>query len=1284
MVQSFSNLLSDYRSRSRTPDGSGPLTTVQLANQMERASGLKVDPKEIEEWQAGAPPGPDQRDLVLALIQTLRESGAVDDMNQADELLQAAGQKPLSEEEGRRLFFVLSGAVKFGSSQSVQTKNVEIPIAQQVLEKEEPMGVEIGEIRSESEPQRGEEDLSSDSGYQEYPTFIIEEVHRDSDVTIMTQNLPPNDSFDVLMGQMGTRGVNGIKVDEVRSDEGGSQKYKFSIPEGLFGQNQIAVRLQSNTSGFYAFNWFYNRTGSDPTLTEPPAETEQPDRLVEFSRNGTLIRVALTQKGWRLPVEGLVVGLAGTKSGKGVYTFTGPGGQFYQACIEAAGPALAQKLTDRLRKQIPDGLRYDHPAAFALDQDMLPELLPFAPEGKGWIILGTLRDEEGEMRLEHIAPFMSALLDLMRSEGIGHIALPLLGTSSGQPTPVEVAQEMLNALIGGANLSKIESVTLLTISPAVCEAAQRKLNLLLSNRSQPLRNDEPAAQDLLGIDFEVKALAETLLQRDVIPPIAVGIMGGWGSGKSTVMRLMQNHMTGVRLKPVTKGYPDDPGEGEPPSFVGHVYQVGFNAWTYAKSNLWASLMQTVFYEINRQLSLEKQLAKDNPPMEGGKEYRLLYSQYARADDNALWDILRQRQDEQLKDLQKQEKQIAEVKAQRDQQRETQQKQVMQGLGEEARQEAVGVLQKKIRAVVGTIQPELVKTLLSQPELDEGQVEELFDSLRSLQTTLGKLIQAARSGGVWTASLFLFGLLTLGGAYLLTILPGLPWWGELAAWLAAVMPWALPILRTARKWAQWVDDRQVEHQAMVEKEREKWQVLREERLAKMQAEEDKQVKTLLARQDLTPEAKDAQLRNLAEAGNLAAYETILAQMEARAEALRRQVGPAASYVSLLDFVQSRLDEATYEKELGLMHQIKLDIDHLTDGLMIQPWDSPGTRLEKKKEFPRGAPRVVLYIDDLDRCPPPRVVEVMEAVQLLLNTRLFVVVLGLDTRYVTRALEKEYKEILQHEGDPSGLDYIEKIIQIPYRLRPIESSSLSTFLEAQMEFVEEETPQITVDDNRHVPENEETPPESDEETNPDLNSPEGQQPEPSEESLSLLEDLPPGVVKFQREDLQDLTACCRQVNLTPRSISRLVNVLKLVKIFWFRSLGHDRPRKVQRTVISLLALSAAYPEIMREAFAHLESRFRAVEKLDEGSVNDFLAEFGETQALQVQYAWQVERYKADVKALSRVVLIENEPPVCFGEITLKELTLITLNLVRSFSFVGDPSFSTDNHDVKGGVP
>lgn len=95
------------------------------------------------------------------------------------------------------------------------------------------------------------------------PTFAILSVVKDSSVKIRTSNFPAQDSFDVLMNHMGTRGLKGIKVATVNSGSGGSFEGTFEIPASLKGERQIAIRLQSNTgSGYFAYNWFYNNTAS--------------------------------------------------------------------------------------------------------------------------------------------------------------------------------------------------------------------------------------------------------------------------------------------------------------------------------------------------------------------------------------------------------------------------------------------------------------------------------------------------------------------------------------------------------------------------------------------------------------------------------------------------------------------------------------------------------------------------------------------------------------------------------------------------------------------------------------------------------------------------------------------------------------------------------------------------------------------------------------------------------------------------------------------------------------
>lgn len=98
------------------------------------------------------------------------------------------------------------------------------------------------------------------SGYT--PTFSIASVVRDSTVTIQTANFPPNDTFNVLMGKFGTQGINGTKVGTLKSGNGGSLSATFDIPTGLQGLSRIAIRLQSPTSGYFSYNWFYNNTSS--------------------------------------------------------------------------------------------------------------------------------------------------------------------------------------------------------------------------------------------------------------------------------------------------------------------------------------------------------------------------------------------------------------------------------------------------------------------------------------------------------------------------------------------------------------------------------------------------------------------------------------------------------------------------------------------------------------------------------------------------------------------------------------------------------------------------------------------------------------------------------------------------------------------------------------------------------------------------------------------------------------------------------------------------------------
>ncbi|MBM2852984.1 MAG: hypothetical protein HW420_1531 [Candidatus Nitrosotenuis sp.] len=73
------------------------------------------------------------------------------------------------------------------------------------------------------------------------------------------------------------------------------------------------------------------------------------------------------------------------------------------------------------------------------------------------------------------------------------------------------------------------------------------------------------------------------------------------------------------------------------------------------------------------------------------------------------------------------------------------------------------------------------------------------------------------------------------------------------------------------------------------------------------------------------------------------------------------------------------------------------------------------------------RVVIFIDDLDRCSPAKALEILESIKLFLDIEGFVFVIGLSHKTVTQLISHEYKAT-----GVRGEDYIKKIIQIPIRI------------------------------------------------------------------------------------------------------------------------------------------------------------------------------------------------------------------------------------------------------------
>src|SRR3989337_475904 len=86
------------------------------------------------------------------------------------------------------------------------------------------------------------------------------------------------------------------------------------------------------------------------------------------------------------------------------------------------------------------------------------------------------------------------------------------------------------------------------------------------------------------------------------------------------------------------------------------------------------------------------------------------------------------------------------------------------------------------------------------------------------------------------------------------------------------------------------------------------------------------------------------------------------------------------------------------------------------------------------------RVVIFIDDLDRCSPDKALEILESIKLFLGMEGFIFVVGLSYKTVTELITKAYTAT-----GVKGEDYIKKIIQIPIKIPTWSQESILDLIE-----------------------------------------------------------------------------------------------------------------------------------------------------------------------------------------------------------------------------------------------
>lgn len=89
------------------------------------------------------------------------------------------------------------------------------------------------------------------------------------------------------------------------------------------------------------------------------------------------------------------------------------------------------------------------------------------------------------------------------------------------------------------------------------------------------------------------------------------------------------------------------------------------------------------------------------------------------------------------------------------------------------------------------------------------------------------------------------------------------------------------------------------------------------------------------------------------------------------------------------------------------------------------------------------RLVIFIDELDRCRPDTILETLEAIKLFLFTGNVVFIIGADERHVSYAVKSKFKDIEGIQID-IGKEYLEKLIQYPIRIPRLNSSEVEIYI------------------------------------------------------------------------------------------------------------------------------------------------------------------------------------------------------------------------------------------------
>lgn len=90
------------------------------------------------------------------------------------------------------------------------------------------------------------------------------------------------------------------------------------------------------------------------------------------------------------------------------------------------------------------------------------------------------------------------------------------------------------------------------------------------------------------------------------------------------------------------------------------------------------------------------------------------------------------------------------------------------------------------------------------------------------------------------------------------------------------------------------------------------------------------------------------------------------------------------------------------------------------------------------------KLIVIIDDLDRCLPDTIINTLEAIKLFLSSKNTAFLISIDERVMKYAINDRYSKFDFHQRDDISRDYLEKLIQIPLRVPLMNKSEMKSYI------------------------------------------------------------------------------------------------------------------------------------------------------------------------------------------------------------------------------------------------